>query len=264
MWVGQLIVVRCFNFLHSIYRRGGYTLCATEYQIFDVIIADMTSKQKYWRAFFPQFVACPDNSVKSLMESANLVTLPAGETLFYPGKPCDSYVLLLEGKVKIQLLSENGREVLLYYVQPGDSCVLTTSCLLGQSRYPAEGISEAEVTAFIISSQAFHRCLEHSAFFREFVFQNFSSRLSGIIERMQAVVFGAIENRLCSVLLSSGEKVISKTHQELASESGSAREVISRHLKRFENYGWVSLRRGIVEIVDLDAIKRIADNPDKG
>lgn len=224
------------------------------------MIAGMTTKQKYWQVYFPQFVACTDNSVKSLMASANLVTLPAGETLFYPGKSCDSYVLLLEGVVKIQLLSANGREVLLYYVRPGDSCVLTTSCLLGQNRYPAEGISEGEVTAFVISSQAFHRCLEHSAFFREFVFQNFSSRLSSIIERMQTVVFGAIENRLCSALLASGEKIIPKTHQELASELGSAREVISRHLKRFESYGWVNLRRGIVEIVDLDAIKRIADN----
>ncbi len=220
----------------------------------------MIKHEELWKTHFPQFVACPEKSVKSLMESATLVRIPSGEKVFYPGKHCDNYVLLLEGAVKTQLLSDNGREILLYYVRPGDSCVLTTSCLLGEDQYPAEGISEGDVAAFVISSHAFHRCLEHSTFFREFVFQNFSSRLSNVIGRMETVVFGAIENRLCSALLENGETIIAKTHQELASELGSAREVISRHLKRFESYGWVSLSRGIVEIIDADAIKRVADN----
>ncbi len=216
--------------------------------------------ENLWQEHFPQFSACPDKSIKSLMESASLVTIPAGETLFYPGKRCDQYILLLAGAVKTRLLSESGREILLYYVRPGESCILTTSCLLGQEDYPAEGISEGEVTAFVISSHAFQRCLEQSAFFREFVFHLFSSRLAKVISRMEAVVFGSIENRLCAALLENGADSITITHQELASDLGTAREVISRHLKRFESYGWVNLSRGVVKIVNADALMRIAEN----
>ncbi len=219
----------------------------------------MVKNQALWKTHFPQFAACPDNSVKSLMESADLVKISDGEKLFYPGKSCNKYLLLLEGAVKAQLLSENGREILLYYVRPGDSCVLTTSCLLGEDDYPAEGVAEGDVTAFVITAQAFQRCLDHSAFFREFVFKNFSMRLSNVIGRMENVLFAGIEKRLVDALLQSGEKIVAKTHQELAAELGSAREVVSRHLKRFETAGWVRLNRGTIEILDVNGLRRATE-----
>ncbi|WP_036300512.1 Crp/Fnr family transcriptional regulator [Methylomarinum vadi] len=221
----------------------------------------MLKNYHLWQTYFPQFAACPDKSVKSLMESAMLVDIPDGEKLFYPGKHCSNYLLLLEGAVKAQLLAENGREIVLYYVRPGDSCVLTTSCLLGEDNYPAEGVSEGPVKAFVISAQAFHRCLDHSAFFREFVFRNFSARLSNVIGRMETVLFAGIEQRLADTLLAAGSEIVQKTHQELAAELGSAREEVSRHLKRFESYGWVKLGRGTVEIVDRPALSRLAKQP---
>lgn len=220
----------------------------------------MQKNHQLWQTHFPQFVACPDNSVKSLMESALLVRIPDGERLFYPGKNCSNYLLLLEGSVKARLLAENGREILLYYVKPGDSCVLTTSCLLGENNYPAEGLSEGEVLAFVITAPTFHRCLDHSAFFREFVFNNFSKRLSNVIGRMENVLFAGIEERLAEALLRDGERLVHKTHQELAAELGSAREVVSRHLKRFESFGWLKLGRGTVEIIDIEALQRLSIN----
>jgi CRP/FNR family transcriptional regulator len=102
-----------------------------------------------------------------------LVTFPAGQQLFYPGSRCENYLLVLAGVVKVQIMSESGREILLYHVHSGDSCVLTTSCMLSGDCYPAEGITEDEVTAFAMSSHAFNRCIEQSSFFREFVFKNF-------------------------------------------------------------------------------------------
>ncbi|MDP3009896.1 MAG: Crp/Fnr family transcriptional regulator [Methylococcales bacterium] len=219
----------------------------------------MKNNQDLWAAYFPQFIKNNDKGVELLMSASSLVTFPAGRQLFYPGSLCENYLLVLTGAVKVQIMSNNGREVLLYHVRSGDSCVLTTSCLLSGDSYPAEGISESEVQAFAMSSHAFYRCMEQSAFFREFAFKNFSSRLAKLIGRMETVVFDTIDQRICKVLLETGEKVIAKTHHELAYELGTAREVVSRHLKNFENYGWINLKRGTIDIINRDALRRICD-----
>ena len=219
----------------------------------------MTQQTDYWRRYFPEFIDSHDPEVEQLMQAANLVTLPAGQQVFYPGGLCNSYLLMLEGCVKTQLISDNGREVVLYHVRSGETCVLTTSCLLGGDCYPAEGITEGNISAFMIPAETFHNCIDQSVFFRQFVFKNFANRLSDVIRRMEEVVFGAIEFRLCRSLLETGEIVIAKTHQELSAELGTAREVVSRHLKRFEVCGWVNLGRGTVEIIDRSALKQLAE-----
>ena len=218
----------------------------------------MIKHQSLWKQHFPEFMENSDATIRSLMNSAQLVSLPVGQQVFYPGSLCENYLLLLEGQVKTQLIAENGREILLYHVNSGDSCVLTTSCLLGGDRYPAEGITATDIKAFVISSHAFHRCIAQSAFFREFVFKSFSSRLSSVITRMEEVVFGAIDFRLSKLLLVSTNNQLKVTHHELAVELGSAREVVSRHLKRFEGYGWLTLHRGMIEIINRQALKNIS------
>ena len=214
----------------------------------------MKNHQDLWTIYFPQFIENSDKGLELLMDSSSLATFPAGQQLFYPGSSCQNYLLVLSGVVKVQIMSDSGREILLYHVRSGDSCVLTTSCMLSGDCYPAEGITEGEVTAFAMASHAFYRCIEQSSFFREFVFKNFSSRLSKLIGRMEAVVFDTIDQRICKALLETGENVIVKTHHELAYELGTAREVVSRHLKNFEGYGWVNLKRGTVEIINRDAL----------
>lgn len=215
--------------------------------------------QELWNTYFPQFIENKDKGIVLLMESSNLVVIPSNQQLFYPGSICQNYLLVLTGIVKVQILSERGREVMLYQVQSGDSCVLTTSCLLSGDAYPAEGITESEVIAFSIPSHAFYRSMEQSSFFREFVFKNFSARLSKIICRMESVVFSTIDQRISKALLKTGEEIIKKTHHELAYELGSAREVISRHLKTFEIDGLINLKRGVIEIINRDALREIGN-----
>jgi CRP/FNR family transcriptional regulator len=217
----------------------------------------MQTQQELWQQYFPQFIASHESAMNSVMASAHLLHIPAGKQVFYPGSLCENYLLMLEGQIKTQLISESGREILLYHVCSGDSCVLTTSCLLGGNRYPAEGITETQVLAFSISAIAFHRCLEQSAFFREFVFKNFASRLGAVIARMEDVVFGAIDVRLIKLLLSYNQTTLNITHHELAAELGTAREVVSRHLKYFEKQGWLLLNRGVIEIADVNALKQL-------
>lgn len=217
----------------------------------------MFKHQQLWESCFPEFIKCGESKIVSLMESASLVTIPAGQQVFSSGSQCENYLLLLKGSVKTQLLSESGREMLLYQVRPGDSCVLTTSCLLSGDQYPAEAYTEEETSAFVISSHAFYRCLEQSSFFREFVFKNFAVRLSNIIGRLGEVVFEGIEWRLAKELLSAEEKILHITHQDLAVKLGSAREVISRNLKQFEAKGWVKLSRGVVTILDKESLTKL-------
>jgi CRP/FNR family transcriptional regulator len=218
--------------------------------------------EKLWKLHFPEFIGSVDKVIKQLMDSAVLVNLPARQQVFYPGKVCDNYLLMLSGSIKAQIMSADGREILLYHVHAGDSCVLTTSCLLGDNNYPAEGFTETEVSAFAIPAHVFHRCLEQSTFFREFVFRNFSKRLADVIKRMESISFGTVDQKLAKALLASGEKNLHKTHNELALELGSAREVVSRHLKRFESYGWLTLSRGSIQNINFDALNKILDAGD--
>jgi CRP/FNR family transcriptional regulator len=216
--------------------------------------------EKLWKLHFPEFAGNNDNVVRQLMNSAIVINIPPRQQVFYPGKVCDNYLLMLSGSIKAQIMSADGREILLYHVHAGDSCVLTTSCLLGDNNYPAEGFTESEVSAFAIPAHVFHRCLEQSSFFREFVFRNFSKRLANVIKRMESISFGSVDQKLARALLAVGEKNIRMTHNELALELGSAREVVSRHLKRFESYGWLTLSRGSIQNINFEALSKIMNS----
>jgi len=148
---------------------------------------------------------------------------------------------------------------LLYRLYRGDSCVLTTSCLFGNKNYPAEGSTETDVVALAIPSAQFNNALQQSITFRELVFAAFSSHLSDLIELVEEVAFGKIDVRLAKLLLSQRDEkdVIRSTHQNIATELGSAREVISRQLKELESKDYIKINRGNIEIKDVSALEEI-------
>jgi CRP/FNR family transcriptional regulator len=144
----------------------------------------------------------------------------------------------------------------LYRIGPGGSCILTTSCLLSREHYPAEAIAESDVEAVAIPVRSFQEALEHSQFFRQFVFDGFSSRLTNVIRKIEQIAFTAIDTRLAALLLELEDRGVGKiTHQDVAVELGTAREVVSRHLKRFESEGWVKLGRGRITVTDRRRIE---------
>ena len=160
--------------------------------------------------------------------------------------------------MRVQLTSASGREVTLYRISPGGSCILTTSCLLSHEDYPAEAIAESDLVAAAIPSAIFQDALDESHRFRTFVFDSFSTRLKNVIARIEELAFTSIDARLARVLLELHEKQVEKvTHQDIAVELGTAREVVSRHLKRFANEGWVELGRGRVTIIDPANLQRV-------
>ncbi len=193
---------------------------------------------------------------------ASVLTYHEREPLFDVGSPCENYVLVVEGRVKVLMVSKTGREMVLYHVSPGESCMLTTSCLLGGEPYPAKGVAESPVTVFAVSKPEFRNALAQSPAFQQFVFTKLGKRFSAVITRMSEVAFGPVARRMAKVLLQQRctGNWVKATHQGLASEMGTAREVVSRHLKDFETHGWVRLGRGYIEIIDKNALQGMSRN----
>ena len=213
-----------------------------------------------WQQTFPHLNDINDAVINDLMNNAGTVTMPAKATAFHQGDACNNYLLILSGSIKVLTRAENGREIVLYRLGDGDSCVLTTSCLFGNARYPAEGISETDVIALAIPAEEFHRAIQQSKAFREFVFGSFSSHLGSLISLVEEIAFGKLDIRLARHLLklSTDNSTLETTHQQLATELGSAREVISRQLKDFESRGWLKLYRGSLEVLDKQSLEKLA------
>jgi CRP/FNR family transcriptional regulator len=217
-----------------------------------------------WQTIFPQIRGLADgddSEIKKLLDEATEVVLPAKTTVFHQGDACSNYILVVAGSVRVMTRAENGREIVLYRLGAGDSCVLTTSCLFGNSRYPAEGITDTEVRALVIPASVFQRSLQNSTAFREFVFASFSDHLGSLITLVEEVAFGRLDMRLAKHLLehASANQTLQITHQELATELGTAREVISRQLKDFEQQGWLSLQRGSITLLNAVAMERLTE-----
>ena len=222
----------------------------------------MNHSKNNWREILPELCSSADETACSLLDKANIISLPENSTVFSQGDACNNYLLVLDGKVKVFTRAENGREILLYRLDKGDSCVLTTSCLFGNNNYPAEGITETAVTALAIPSDQFSNALRESITFREMVFSAFSSHLSDLITLVEEVAFGKIDVRLAKFLLkqSDNKRTLNSTHQNIATELGSAREVISRQLKDLESKGYIEINRGNIKILDIDGLQTIADS----
>jgi CRP/FNR family transcriptional regulator, anaerobic regulatory protein len=213
----------------------------------------------WWNAF-PALSDAGDPGWRALLHRAREVLIPAGSHLFRAGDACRNYLFVLDGSLRVMKTAENGREIVLYRVGRGETCLLTTSCLIARERYPAEGVTETEVRAAILPDDVFNEALALSAEFRGFVFASLGARLADLMSLVEALLFGHGDARLARRLLdlatSSGEVIA--THQQLAAEIGTAREVVSRFLKEFERLGHVRLARGRIMISDRAALEALA------
>lgn len=210
---------------------------------------------------FPQFARLDPESARALEAAARIVAIPPGTVLFQDGTECSNYVLVLEGSIRVQKVAENGREIVLYRVESGQSCVLTTNCLIARDDYSAEGIAESEIKALVLPAATFRSLLARSEPFRDFVFSAYASRIADLLMLIEEVAFGRVDVRLGAWLRQHADAggEIKATHQDIATELGTAREVVSRQLKEFERRGWVALFRGRVVVKDRDGLATISE-----
>ena len=202
---------------------------------------------------FPVFSQLPAAQLDELLRSAPLRHAPQGSVLFEPNLPCEGFPLVLEGSVKVMKTSPAGREIVLYRVGPGEGCILSGGCLLGQNDYAARGVAESEVTLLRIPPAAFNELIVSFQPFRRFVFDMYGTRLAEVMELIDEVAFRKLDTRLARLLVQRGPE-IAATHQNLADELGSVRVFVSRLLRNFEERGWVRLERERISVVDAKAL----------
>ena len=219
-----------------------------------------TSNDLSWLEKFPELSALETPAKEILAKSARIVEAPIGTIGYREGTPCGAYVMRLAGQSRVYKMSTGGREILLYRVSAGETCVITTTCLLGNSDYPASTIVEEPIRDVLIPANAFHQLMIESSVFRKYVMTNYGALISDLIVLLDEVAFHSLDARLAKVLIDSKSNTIIRTHQQIADELGTAREVVSRQLKRLEQKGAVSLGRGHVEITNRSMLEKIAFN----
>lgn len=213
-----------------------------------------------WAAQFPGLSQLAPELHDLLLARSTVLAAPAGTVLFGPGKPPEHLLLLLEGRVRVQQMSEEGRDIVLYRVEAGESCVMTTACLLAHDDYSAEGLAETDIRAAAIPRAVFDRLISASGLFRTFIFTAFARRMSDLFMVIEEIAFQRLDIRLAQKLieLSRGAGQVRATHQQMAAELGTAREVISRQLGEFQRRGWIGQARGVIDLLDPAGIARLA------
>jgi len=218
---------------------------------------DKEASRRQLLARFPVFAALPAERLQRLLGEAQLLHAPAGSILFDAKQPCRGFPLLLEGSVRVSKTSPNGREIQLYRVEPGQGCILSGGCLLGQTDYSASAIAEQDVVLISVPPALFHELMLQFEPFRRFVFSMYGERLAEVMELVEEVAFRRLDARLAQLLIHRGP-VVQATHQKLADDLGSVREIVSRLLRSLEDRGWVKLERERVTVLDPKSLAALA------
>lgn len=204
-----------------------------------------------------------DEAMKTrLRESAVPLHLKRGQVAFDEGSPCSAFTLITEGCVNVVKAASTGREILLYRVEPGQTCVLTLNCLLENLSYPARGIAVTECHGAALPRAVFLEMMNQDPGIRNMIFKSLSARIVELMGLVEEVAFNRLDERIARLLLSRSASAedgsVQVTHQELADELGSVREIVSRILGSFADREIVRLDRGRIQIVDIEALKAIS------
>ena len=207
-------------------------------------------------ALYPVLGKLPAGLLRRICEALQTVTIPSGTVVFDESQPCRGFPFVLAGAIRVAKASTGGRELPLYRVVAGESCIITSSCLLGHADYNARGVTEGQTTLALLPRELFDEMLAEPAF-RDFVFALFGERLAELMQLVEEVAFRKLDQRLAALLLGKG-RVVRATHQQLADELGSVREMVSRLLKGFADEGLVRLGREQVEVLDPAGLRKMA------
>jgi CRP/FNR family transcriptional regulator, anaerobic regulatory protein len=195
--------------------------------------------------------------VREFQQKAFFARIPVGRDVFVEGDQVDAIALLISGVVRVYKIGETGREITLYRFGNGESCILTANAILSQKNFPAIATVEKDAEAVMIPSDAFRDWVRRYDLWREFVFELLSQRLSSVMAIVEEVAFRRMDARLASLLTERSRRsdLIHMTHQEIAAELGSSREVISRILEDFSAQGMLEVSRGSIKITDREALQ---------
>jgi CRP/FNR family transcriptional regulator len=222
-------------------------------------IPAMLDKTQYQRCVhaLPILEGADPGLLREFQQAAFFARIPEGRDVFIEGDHVDSIALLISGVVRVYKIGEMGREITLYRFGNGESCILTANAILNQKTFPAGAVVESEAEAVMIPAETFRDWVRRYDLWREFVFDLLSQRLSSVMSILDEVVFRRMDARIAALLLNSTHPSgrIQVTHQEIAAELGTSREVVSRILEGFASAGLIGSSRGAVEILDQEGLQ---------
>jgi len=205
--------------------------------------------QEELKITFP-FLGNDPEALSELAAISSRKSLPAGLQIYNEGDACSAIALILSGEIRVYKLAESGREITLYEIGPGESCILNASCVLAGMSYPAHAVCTADTDVLLVPAAGFVRLIDRYETVRKFVFGVISNRLAGVIELVSEVAFGRMDARLMDYLVERSEDgALAATHQKIADDLGTSREVVSRLLKDFERKGMVGLSRNSIRLI---------------
>ncbi len=222
----------------------------------------MISKEEFQRIFraLPILQNIDSHLEREFQEKSFFAKIPAGRDVFLEGDRADAIALLISGVVRVYKIGETGREITLYRFGLGESCILTANAILSQRSFPAIATVEEDAEAVMIPADVFRDWIKRYDPWREFVFDLLSERLSTVMAVIEEVVFQRMDKRVASWLLSKSQaqNPVRTTHQEIAADLGSSREVISRILDDFSKTNLIESGRGVIDVLELEEIKERA------
>ncbi len=195
-------------------------------------------------------------------QNTRRAAFPKGAAVLHSGD-CLGLVQVVRGCLRAYLLSEEGREVTIFRVEPGEACVLSAACVMSQITFETNLVAEEETELLILSSGAFGRLTEENLHVRCFLYEMAAERFSEVLWVMQQILFMGFDRRLALYLAGAcrraGGGELKLTHEQIARDLGSAREVVTRMLRRFAREGLVEVRRGSLLVKDPGALERLGE-----
>lgn len=198
------------------------------------------------------------DGVAALVGGLPALRVPAGTALFAEQAPCQGFPMVLEGEVRVSRSAPNGRELELYRVQPGQLCLVSSAALFDNRALSAHGTTTAETALVLLPPPAFRQALGNERF-RDFVLGLFAARMAELTALIEAVAFQRLDARLAGALLGHGQQ-LHTTHQALADELGTVREIVTRLLRRFEREGLVELSRECITIRNVAGLRQLSNH----
>lgn len=183
--------------------------------------------------------------------------IPKGTKVFDEGDACGGVPFIIKGAIRVSKIGKNGREIILYRLKRGDACILTITSVLSNIAYPAIAVVEEEAEVVLLTVSQFKKAMACSTDFQHFVYKLLSDRFLDIMTLIDEIIFRKVDERLIEFLLTNSNKngdIIEMTHDDIAVELGTAREVISRLIKNLEKEGFIQLSRGKIRVVSRQAL----------
>ena len=203
-----------------------------------------------------------ETQARHALDKLSPMDVPEGGILFRPGESVKGYVIVLSGRIGVNLIGPTGRDILLYRVEPGQSCIQSTLGLMGGDDYSAEAVAEMDSRVVLMPRALFLDLIDSSPAFRKLVFAAFAERMQSMMHLLERVAFQRVEARLAAYLIEQADDAgfVRATQVDLATAIGSAREVISRRLDALEHRACIIRERGRVKITNPDLLRQIADD----